>query len=262
MAGAGDQSGRTDLRPAAQNVVVAGASSAIAQEMARAYARRGARLFLIGRDPAKMDGLCASLGDAVAGRRIADLADVAGAEALIAEAWAALGHVDVACIAHGLLGDQLATERALAAAELVIRTNYLSPVALLIPIANRMEAAGHGSIVVLASVAGDRGRPRNYTYGSAKGALALYLQGLRTRLYPKGVRVHTIKLGPVDTPMTIGHRKHILFARPGQVAARIVAAVDAGSSVAYVPWFWRPIMFVVRALPEFVIQRLAFLAGR
>lgn len=252
--------GRSDRRP--PTVLIAGANSAIAQEMARAYALRGARLFLIGRDAAKLDTLCATLGEAVAGRRVADLADLQNAEVLMGEAWTALGEVDIACVAHGLLGDQLATERTLTAAELVIRTNYLSPVALLIPIANRMEVAGRGSIVVLASVAGDRGRPRNYTYGSAKGALALYLQGLRTRLYPKGVRVHTIKLGPVDTPMTIGHRKHLLFARPAQVAARILAVVDARWAVAYVPWFWRPIMFVVRALPEFLFQRLAFLSGR
>jgi decaprenylphospho-beta-D-erythro-pentofuranosid-2-ulose 2-reductase len=262
MPGAGDQSERGEPRPPPQRVLIAGANSAIAQEMARVYARRGARLFLIGRDPAKLDALCGELGDAVVGRRAADLADVAGAEELMAEAWAALGEVDVACIAHGLLGDQLATERAYAAAELVIRTNYLSPVALLIPIANRMEAAGRGSIVVLASVAGDRGRPRNYTYGAAKGALALYLQGLRTRLYAKGVRVHTIKLGPVDTPMTVGHRKHVLFAQPAPVARRILAAVDDRCAVAYVPRFWRPILFVVRALPEFLFQRLAFLSRR
>lgn len=245
-----------------QRILLAGATSAIAQELARAYARRGARLFLLGRDPAKLQGLCAELGPAVAGSRAADLADLAAADALVGEAWSALGGFDVACIAHGLLGDQLASERDVQQAELIVRTNFLSPVALLIAISSRLEASGAGSICVLSSVAGDRGRPRNYTYGSAKGALSLYLQGLRTRLYPKGIRVHTIKLGPVDTPMTATHRKHLLFARADKVANSIVRVIDRGGAVAYVPWFWRAIMAVVRALPEFVIQRLGFLSGR
>ncbi|MES1165553.1 MAG: SDR family NAD(P)-dependent oxidoreductase [Verrucomicrobiota bacterium] len=246
-----------------ERVLIVGATSAIAQEMARQYAARGARLFLIGRDAGKLDALATSLGAAaVAGTRAADLTVTATAGALIAEAWAALGGIDVACVAHGLLGDQQATERDLGEAERVISTNFVSVVALLIPLSNRLEAAGSGRIAVLSSVAGDRGRPRNYTYGSAKGALNVYLQGLRTRLWKSGVRVTTLKLGPVDTPMTAGHSKHILFAQPGAVAASALVAIDGGRGVAYVPWFWRPVLFVVRALPEPLLQRLSFLAGR
>jgi short-subunit dehydrogenase len=242
--------------------LIAGATSAIAQQMARLYARRGARLFLIGRDAAKLDALTRTLGGAVVGTRAADLTDTARADELVAAAWDALSGLDVACIAHGLLGDQLATERDLAEAERVIATNFTSVVALLIPLANRFEQDRSGHIAVLSSVAGDRGRPRNYTYGAAKGALNVYLQGLRTRLWESGVQVHTLKLGPVDTPMTAHHRKHLLFARPANVAARAVAAIDAGRAVAYAPWFWRPILFGVRVLPEPIMQRLAFLSGR
>jgi len=245
-----------------QRILIAGATSAIAQEMARAYARRGARLYLLGRDPAKLQALCVELGASVAGSHAADLNDLDAAEGYVAQAWAALGGVDVACIAHGLLGDQLASERDVHQAELIIRTNFLSAVALLLPIANRLEAAGAGAICVLSSVAGDRGRPRNYTYGAAKGGLSVYLQGLRTRLHGKGVRVHTIKLGPVDTPMTANHRKHLLFARPDAVAHRIVRVIETGQAVTYLPWFWRPILLGVRALPEFLMQRLGFLGGR
>src|SRR6185369_17933772 len=100
-----------------------------------------------------------------------------------------------------------------AEAEPVIRTNLLSVVALPVPLANRMEAAGAGQIAVLSTVAADRGRPRNYTYASAKAALNVYLQGLRTRLHARGIGVHTMKVGPVDTPMTADHRKTIVFAR-------------------------------------------------
>ena len=140
--------------------------------------------------------------------------------------------------------------------------NFLSVMALLVPLANHFEAASSGHIAVLSSVAADRGRPRNYTYGAAKAALNVYLQGLRTRLWPRGVGVHTLKLGPVDTPMTATHEKTRLFARADQVAAGVIAAIDAGRAEAYVPWFWRPIMAVVRRLPERVLQRVPALSGR
>jgi len=115
---------------------------------------------------------------------------------------------------------------------------------------------------VLSSVAGDRGRPRNYTYGASKGAVNLYLQGLRTRLWSRGVGVHTLKLGPVDTPMTTTHEKTMLFARADRVAVDIVAAIDAGRAEAYVPWYWRFIMAIVRNMPERAMQRLRALSGR
>ena len=103
---------------------------------------------------------------------------------------------------------------------------------------SRRRARGH--IAVMSSVAGDRGRPRNYTYGAAKGALNIYLQGLRTRLWPRGVGVHTLKLGPVDTPMTADAREDAAVRARRPVAADIVAAIDAGRAEAYVPWYWRP----------------------
>jgi decaprenylphospho-beta-D-erythro-pentofuranosid-2-ulose 2-reductase len=170
--------------------------------------------------------------------------------------------VDSVLIAHGDLGDQLATERSFRDAEAVLRANFTSPVSLLIPVANALEAARAGRIGVITSVAGDRGRPRNYTYGAAKGALNVYLQGLRTRLYAAGVSVTTLKLGPVDTPMTRDHAKHALFGKPPAVARDIVRAMDRGVPEAYVPSFWRAIMPVVKNTPESVFQRLPFLSGR
>jgi short-subunit dehydrogenase len=244
-------------------VAIFGATSAIAAEVARLYAARGARLYLTGRNREKLRALAASLRPAVAGAREVDLTDAAGAATAVAEAVAELGGgLDVAIIAHGLLGDQQASERDFAEAERVIRTNFLAAVALLIPLGTCFEAAGRGHIAVLSSVAGDRGRPRNYTYGAAKGALNVYLQGMRTRLGPRGVGVHTLKLGPVDTPMTANHEKNRLFARVPDVAAAVVAAIDGDRAEAYLPWFWRPIMAVVRRLPESVFQRLPALAGR
>jgi short-subunit dehydrogenase len=243
-------------------VAIFGATSAIAAEMARIYAERGARLFLAGRDPGKLRALVEARPVAVAGFLEGDLTVPGAAGAAVAAAIEALGGLDVAVIAHGWLGDQLASERDVAEAERIIDTNFISVVALLVPLANHFEAAGAGNIAVMSSVAGDRGRPRNYTYGAAKGALNIYLQGVRTRLWRHGVRVQTLKLGPVDTPMTATHPKTLLFARADAVAAGIVAAIDAGRAEAYVPWYWRHIMGIVRNLPERLLQRLPALSGR
>lgn len=291
-----------------ERVLIFGATSAIAQEIGRVYARRGARLFLVGRSPQKLAAAAAALtaaapgagpekhgnggvdssravgsigaigavgssGDldssgavgsrnVVVGTHAADLNETALASTLVSSAVAALGGLDVAVIAQGLLGAQQATERDFHQAEEVIATNFTSVVALLIPLANHFETMGTGHLVVLSSVAGERGRPRNYTYGSAKGALNVYLQGVRSRLGPRGVGVHTIKLGPVDTPMTSDHKKTLLFAKAPAVAAAIVRAVDAGRDEPFVPWFWSGIMMIVRAMPELVFRRIRALSGR
>jgi short-subunit dehydrogenase len=246
-----------------ERVAIFGATSAIAAELARLYAARGARLFLAGRDPAKLRALVAARGEAVAGAHEVDLTAPGAAAAAVEAARAALGGgLDIAIIAHGWLGDQLASERDPAEASRIIDVNFLSVVALLVPLANHFEAAGAGHLAVLSSVAGERGRPRNYTYAASKGALNVYLQGVRTRLWPRGVGVHTLKLGPVDTPMTATHEKTRLFARADRVAADIVAAIDAGRAEAYVPWFWRPLMVIVRHLPERLFQRIPALSGR
>jgi decaprenylphospho-beta-D-erythro-pentofuranosid-2-ulose 2-reductase len=109
---------------------------------------------------------------------------------------------------------------------------------------------------VISSVAGDRGRQSNYVYGTAKAAVTAFTSGLRQRLYPKGVRVVTIKPGFVSTPMTAAFKKGALWATPASVAADIVRAMDRGTAVIYTPWFWRPIMWLIRSVPETVFRRL------
>lgn len=245
-----------------ERVLIFGATSAIAGEIAARYAQRGARLYLVGRDPAKLHTSCARLGPAVVGHALADLDDTSSNAARVRTAIEALGGVDVALVAHGLLGDQQATEHDWDAAEQVLRTNLSSPISLLIPLANALQAQGHGHLAVLSSVAGERGRPRNYTYGAAKGGLTLYMQGLRSRLWPQGIAVSTFKLGPVHTPMTVGHPKNPLFAEPRAIARDVVAHLDRGQGSIYLPWYWAPIMGVVRRLPEPLFQRLGFLSGR
>jgi decaprenylphospho-beta-D-erythro-pentofuranosid-2-ulose 2-reductase len=134
--------------------------------------------------------------------------------------------------------------------------NFTATAALLTLIANRFEAQRHGTIAVITSVAGDRGRQSNYIYGAAKGGLVVFLQGLRNRLHHAGVSVVTLKPGFVDTPMTAHLPKNFLFCSPRRAGRAIHRAIEARRSVAYIPWFWRPIMALVTILPELVFKRL------
>jgi decaprenylphospho-beta-D-erythro-pentofuranosid-2-ulose 2-reductase len=245
-------------------VAIFGATSAIAAEVAALHAARGDALHLVGRDPDKLAALAARLAGARVPPRCirADFADLDANAAVVARVLAASGGLDTVLIAHGVLGDQEASERDFAEAERSIRVNFTSVVSLLVPLANHLEAARGGRLGVITSVAGERGRPRNYTYGACKGALNLYLQGVRSRLYPAGVSVTTLKLGPVDTPMTVGHEKNRLFAQAPQVARDIVRAMDARRREAFVPRVWAAIMPVVRMTPEALFQKLRFLSGR
>lgn len=251
-------------QPAAgtRQVLIFGATSAVAAEVAVLCAARGDRLHLVGRNSEKLAEVARRCAHAQVTTQTADFAELEQNEACVKQALLALGRVDCVLIAHGDLGDQLASERSFADAEKILRVNFTSVVSLLIPLANHLEQAKAGTLGVITSVAGDRGRPRNYTYGAAKGALNTYLQGLRTRLYVSGVSVTTLKLGPVDSPMTRDHKKHALFGKPKSVARSILHALDAQVAEAYVPSFWRATMPIVKNTPEWLFQRLPFLSGR
>ena len=241
-----------------KKVLVLGATSAIAQHVIRLLAGRGAALFLAGRNPERLEAV---RQDAVTrGARAEclalDLDDVSRHEALVEQAAAALGGLDGVLLAHGVLGDQAECERRYAAAAQVFTTNFLSAASLLTVVANRFEAQRAGTIVAISSVAGDRGRQSNYVYGASKAALSAFLQGLRNRLFRSGVQVITVKPGFVDTPMTAHVKKNALFASPERVAEGILHAVDRDRDQVYLPGFWRPIMFAVRAVPEWLFKRL------
>ena len=246
----------------AQRVLIVGATSAIATEVARIYASQGAQLYLIARNGERLQSLVDSLGAAVVGHAAGDLNELEHNEARIAGAFEALGGVDVALLAHGFLGDQIRSESEWPHAQEILTTNLASPVSILIPLANRLETQGTGHLGVITSVAGERGRPRNFTYGAAKGGLTIYLQGLRSRLHGSGVHVLNIKLGPTDTPMTVGHEKNGLFGEKALVARGIVRALTGTRHVIYLKGLWNPIMAIVRVLPEWIFQRFAFLSGR
>lgn len=242
-----------------KRVLILGATSAIAQEAARIYASRGDRLAVAGRSRDKVEAVAADLrlrGAAQVDALVADLADPATHEALLADAQARLGGLDTVLLAYGTLGDQKKCEQDWAAAELELRTNFVSAASLLTRVANVLERQRSGCIGVISSVAGDRGRQSNYVYGSAKAGLTAFTSGLRNRLFPSGVSVVTVKPGFVDTPMTAAFKKGPLWARPEQVARGIVRAMDGGRTVVYLPFFWRWIMLIIRSVPEAVFRRL------
>lgn len=234
----------------------------MAAEVARRLASRGDRIYLIARNVDKLAALVAELGDKVVGFSSADLNRVEDNSALIDAAVDKLGTVDLVLIAHGYLGDQLRSEDQLAEALEILETNLVSVVSLLIPLSKHLARAGAGHIGVITSVAGERGRPRNFTYGAAKGGLSRYLEGLRSCVHPRGVLVHNFKMGPVDTPMTVDHHKGPLFSTPAKVAGIIERGLASRRHVIYVPGFWRWIMLFVRWVPEPIFRRLPFLSGR
>ena len=244
-----------------RKVLIIGATSVIAQETTKLFARDGAALFLAGRNQEKLEAVAQDLtvrGAQQVSIMALDLNDFDQHESLLHQATETLGGLDTVLIAHGTLTDQTAAEQSYAVVEAELKTNFLSYVSLLTIIANRFEAQGQGSIAVISSVAGDRGRQSNYVYGTAKSGLTTFTQGLRGRLSRSNIDVITIKPGLVDTPMTAGLKKGALFADPETVAKGIYGAIEKRKQVVYLPWFWGPIMTVIKLIPEGIFKRLKF----
>ncbi len=242
-----------------KRILIIGATSAIAESSARVFARRGDALFLVGRDTARLQAIADDLR--VRGAKMAltfalDAAQTERYAPMLQSATGQMGGLDAALIAHGTLSDQSACQSSI---DLLLReqhTNALSVMALCTLLANYFESQRRGTIAVISSVAGDRGRRSNYVYGSAKAAVTAFSSGLRQRLYASGVAVVTIKPGFVDTPMTAAFKKGALWASPASVAESIVRAMDRGTPVIYTPWFWRAIMGIICSIPERIFRRL------
>ena len=243
-----------------KHILIIGATSAIAEATARIFARRGDRLYLLARNQSRLSSLSEDLQIRGAASIVCRQFDVNDSDAhadTIATAFAALGRIDVALIAYGTLPDQNACETDPGAVLTAFHTNAISTVLLLTHLANTLEEQKSGIIAVITSVAGERGRQSNYVYGAAKGMVSIFLQGLRNRLYRSGVKVLDIKPGLVDTPMTAGFKKNLLWAEPEAIATGIIRALDTGKSLVYLPWFWKYMMLIIKSIPERIFKRLA-----
>ncbi len=240
------------------STLIIGATSRIALATARELASAGDRLYLVARDADALDRLARDLRTRGAQVDIAvhDVNDTASQDSMLETAWSTLGRVDTVLIAHGTLPDQAACERDIPRALAEFTTNAVAGLGLALDIANRLERQGEGTLAMITSVAGERGRQSNYLYGAAKAAVSRLLEGLAHRFSGSGVRVLDIRPGLVDTPMTANFPKGPLWASAEQVGGRIANLLQVGAEgVRYVPrrWFW--IMLIIRSLPRALLHR-------
>ena len=243
-----------------QRIVIFGATSAIAIGCARRWAGPGASFYLVGRDAQRLQTVADDLQTrgATVHSDVVDLDELGQLDAMLERCFASLGDPELCLLAQGTLPDQeqAASDPAVAAA--CLHSNALAPIALLTSLGERMAKTGQGQIAVISSVAGERGRPSNYPYGAAKAALSAFCDGLRARLYKQGVHLLVVKPGFVATPMTAGLSMPApLMAEVDQVASDIDRAARKRRNTLYTPWFWAPIMLVIRSLPQFLFKRLS-----
>jgi decaprenylphospho-beta-D-erythro-pentofuranosid-2-ulose 2-reductase len=242
-----------------RRVLILGATSGIAQETSRCFAAEHARLCLVARDASKLEAVAGDLlvrGAEAVCILPGDLADDAARPAILSHALAQWGGLDAALIAYGVLPDQTVCEDDPEALRSSLEINWVSVAAWLMPLAKVFEGQRRGVLAVIGSVAGDRGRRSNYVYGSAKTAIETFVAGLRLRLAPCGVSVVLIKPGWVSTPMTAHLAQNGLYASPVKVGEGIYKAMLSGRPVAYLPWYWRWIMLLIRMIPERIFNKM------
>jgi decaprenylphospho-beta-D-erythro-pentofuranosid-2-ulose 2-reductase len=245
-----------------KKIVVLGATSGIALEVQRQLADRGCELLLVGRSPYRLADIQADLLVRGAKQVLTyptDLSSIQQHAAIVEFTRRTFPDFDTVLLAYGTMRNQKDSETSIDALQNELQVNFVSATAILTLFAADLEQRRTGCLAAITSVAGDRGRRSNYVYGSAKGGLSLFLQGLRSRLHPAGVRVITIKPGPVQTPMTDHLPNSARFADPKQVAFDIVQALEhRAPDVLYTPKVWRYVMSAIQHVPETIFKRLAF----
>ncbi|PZR43064.1 SDR family oxidoreductase [Paraburkholderia fungorum] len=242
-----------------KNILIVGATSAIAIACARKWAAENARFFLVARNGERLQQVADDLtsrGAQLSACYQLDIDSLDRHAGMLERCQTDLGAPDIVLVAPGTLPDQAKCQADPVLAVREFNTNAVSVIALLTPIANILETQKRGALAVISSVAGDRGRPSNYLYGSAKAALSAFCEGLNARLFKAGVHVVTVKPGFVATPMTAGlPLPGPLVATPDQVASDIVRAIEKRKDVLYTRWFWAIIMLVIRCVPRFLFKR-------
>lgn len=238
------------------SVLVFGATSLIAQECIRLWAAKHSHFVLVGRSASRLqevaDDLAVRFPKLKVSVQAIDLLNASEVEAAVAAA----GEIEIALVAQGSLSDQPKASTDLQYLAEELQVNAVSAALASEAIAKVLERQGHGTLGIIGSVAGDRGRAYNYSYGSSKALLATYAAGLQQRFAASKVKIVLIKPGPTATPMTANHRGKM--APVAEVAKTIVAGMATGSRVVYAPSLWRIIMLVVRSIPFFVFKKLKF----
>lgn len=241
------------------NILILGATSAIAKKTTRLFAADNHALYLVARNEDKLTSMKQDMlvrGASSVDYEVADLSDDKQHEALISRATESMGSIDTVLIAYGTLGDQTIGIQNYGNTLKELQINFLSVISLLTILANQFEQQKSGSIAVISSPSGDRGRQSNYVYGTAKGALTIFLQGLRNRLAKSNVHVLTIKPGFVDTPMTKDFKKGFLWVSPDVISKGIYRAIKKKKESVYLPFFWLIIMTIIKSIPEKIFKHL------
>lgn len=247
------------------NVLVVGATSGIAVALAHRLAGRGVNLALAGREAESTSQLAGSIGAQHGVRTHAltfDAEDVTHHGHLMEEASAALGgEIEAAVLCFGVMPEEDGEDEFRVASR-IVSVNLLGAISLLQHLSVYYQKRGHGIIVGLSSVAGDRGRAQRMVYGTSKAGLTAYLSALRQRMdaLAPAVVVTTVKPGPVDTRMTRGvvDAASPLVSSPDRVAKGIERAMIKGRAVAYVPWWWGVVSGLLGLLPERIFKKLRF----
>ncbi len=242
-----------------KNIVIIGATSAIAQNFAELLAVRKSRFLLVGRNHEKLDTIKSHLivmGAEEVFTLTQDIGNIKNYSDFVNTLVKTLGSIDLITVAHGTLPDQKQLEKSPEASLKEININALCTIGILTDIANLFEKQKSGVICVIGSVAGDRGRRSNYIYGTAKAMLATFCEGLRHRLSPFGIQVITIKPGFVDTPMTQSLPKSPLWAQPMDIAKGMLCAIEKHKNVVYLPFFWRYIMLIIKSIPNSIFNKM------
>ena len=243
-----------------KRILVIGATSAIATACCRLWAEQGHEFFLVARDAEKLQQTAQDLearGAKSVNSFTMDVLDTPQHALMLQQCISTHPQIDIALVAHGTLPDQAACEQDAELALQEFSINGSSVISLLSLLAEQFTLQRCGSLAVISSVAGDRGRPSNYLYGSAKAAVSAFCEGLHARLFKIGVHVITIKPGFVDTPMTQGLTlPKVLVVPPEYVAKQIVSAINNKKAVLYTPRFWALIMLIIRSIPNFIFKRL------
>lgn len=244
-----------------ESIFISGATSAMAQSFARLHARTGASFYLLGRSGEKLEIVkqdLVAMGATSVTTHIADMGKAQDYAAITEKAIATLGSIDIALIAQGVMHKQEDLQKNSGLIRDMYQVNVMSAIELLTPLANYFEQQKKGSILVISSVAGDRGRQSNYAYGATKAALSVFTDGLRNRLFRHGVTVVTVKPGFVDSPMTQDLDKGgPLWATPEKIAEDMDKTIAKGGVVLYTPWFWRYIMLIIKHIPDFIFKKMS-----
>ena len=241
------------------NILVIGATSAIARSISRLYAIKGAKIFLLARNEER-------LRESTVDLKLRGASDVKALNynaentnshpKIVDAAVQFLGSIDIALICHGNLPNQGECQADYQKAEDAIRVNGLSVISLCTEIVNQLRTQKKGTLVVITSVAGERGRQPNFIYGAAKSMVSTYLQGLRGSLLKDNIHIVDVRPGLVDSPMTAHLKKGALWSSAESIAPSIIKGIRKKRSIIYTPWYWRLIMLLVCMIPEAIFKRI------